>query len=143
MAPRYYFAYGSNLDLEQMRERCPTARPLEPASLLHHRLDFSYYSTRWQGGAADVIPHSDAIVWGALYAMDDASLQALDRYEAGYTRVLIEVRDAGARRHTAVSYVVSRKGSFRPSNVYLEKMLRWGQHWRFPVGYLRHLERWR
>jgi gamma-glutamylcyclotransferase (GGCT)/AIG2-like uncharacterized protein YtfP len=143
MKPHLYFAYGSNLDIEQMQRRCPTARPLEAASLPHHRLDFSHYSSRWQGGAADVIPHSDDIVWGVLYAMDDAALMALDRFEAGYTRVWIHVQDTRATRCTAVSYTVSRKGSFRPASVYLEKMLEWGARWRLPADYLQALERWR
>ena len=143
MRTHLYFAYGSNLDVDQMRVRCPSARALERAHLTHHRLDFSYYSSRWKGGAADVIPHSDGIVWGVLYAMDDAALTALDGYEAGYTRVLLEVRDAEHRPRTAVSYTVDQKRSFRPSAVYLDKMLRWGGHWSLPEDYLRGLESWR
>ena len=39
-----YFAYGSNLDAEQMKARCPTARPLRTARLADHRLGFTHYS---------------------------------------------------------------------------------------------------
>ena len=42
-----YFAYGSNLDPEQMASRCPSARVAFLARLADHRLDFTYFSTRW------------------------------------------------------------------------------------------------
>ena len=135
-----YFAYGSNLDAEQMRARCPTARGLERARLRDHHIAFTHYSTRWQGGAADVVRDPGAAVWGVVYAMGPDDFTRLDHFESGYDRVYLEVEVAdggGALRVT--SYAVRDKGRFPPHSEYLEKILRWGSRWRLPGDYLAEL----
>ena len=37
---KYYIAYGSNLNTEQMRWRCPTARKLTVGEIKDYRLEF-------------------------------------------------------------------------------------------------------
>jgi gamma-glutamylcyclotransferase (GGCT)/AIG2-like uncharacterized protein YtfP len=135
----HYFAYGSNLDAEQMRRRCPTSRPMGRALLSHHRLDFTHLSARWRGGAADVVPHSGESVWGILYELALRDLPVLDRYEAGYHRVFLEVRDDRGSTRRAISYTVRRKGSFRPTRTYLDRMLAWGARFELPDDYLSRL----
>ena len=136
-----YFAYGSNLDARQMRERCPSSLPLCRARLQDHSLDFTYYSTRWSGGAADVVPQLTEVVWGVVYQLDAHEIALLDRYELGYDRVSLDVVDDRARIHRVTSYTVREKGKFAPSDVYLQKLLTWGQRWRFPSAYLEKLGR--
>ena len=136
MSRTLYFAYGSNLDADQLSERCPSSRGLFRAKLQHHRLDFTHFSSRWVGGAADVLPHSGSVVWGVLYELDEAELELLDRFEGGYDRIALWVEDDSGRSHRAVSYTVREKHSFRPTETYLGKMLRWGEHWQLPRSYL-------
>ena len=50
-----YFAYGSNLDLRQMKMRCPLSKLVSKGSLSGHSLTFNKYSGGWDGGVADVI----------------------------------------------------------------------------------------
>ena len=138
---RLYFAYGSNLDREQLQKRCPGSRARFRARLLDHRLDFTHYSTRWTGGAADVVPHSGAEVWGAVYELRDEDFDRLDRFERGYDRVLLTVEDEHGRARRVVSYAVREKLSFRPTQAYLQKMLHWGERWRLPPDYLDQLRR--
>ena len=38
MLKKYYLAYGSNLNLEQMKYRCPTAKPIGKMNLKDYRL---------------------------------------------------------------------------------------------------------
>lgn len=50
MAKRYYLAYGSNLNMEQMKHRCPTAKPIGTAIIENNVLTFrgsgsGYYLT--------------------------------------------------------------------------------------------------
>jgi hypothetical protein len=136
-----YFAYGSNLDARQMRERCPSSLPLCRARLPDHVLAFTYYSTRWSGGAADVIERAEEVVWGVIYQLDSGEVALLDRYELGYDRISLEVVDDRARIHSVLSYTVREKGSFAPSDVYVQKLVTWGQRWRFPDAYLARLGR--
>ena len=141
MSVVHYFAYGSNLDGEQMAQRCPSSRVLCRARLPDHRLDFSYFSSRWLGGAADVIPHFGGSVWGVVYELDSADLVELDRYEGGYQRVMLSVEDDRERPRPVLSYSVTMKRSFQPTSHYLGKMLRWGEHWGLPQAYLEELRR--
>ncbi len=136
-----YFAYGSNLDPKQMVCRCPSARAAFPAQLQDHRLDFTHFSARWSGGSADVVRQSGESVWGIVYELDPADLQRLDRFEGGYRRVFLPVRDAQERTRRVISYEVPLKRSFRPTSPYIQKMLVWGQHWGLPEAYLDRLRR--
>ncbi|MCE2391531.1 MAG: gamma-glutamylcyclotransferase [Proteobacteria bacterium] len=134
-----YFAFGSNLDIDQMARRCPGSRPLFPARLDRHRIAFTHYSRRWRGGAADALPAADRQVWGAVYALDETHFERLDAYETGYERIELDVVSTSGTSYAATSYRVLRKSELRPSRVYLDKMLRWGEHWGLPAAYLREL----
>ncbi len=137
MSDLLYFAYGSNLDADQMRERSPDSRVLFRARLLHHRLDFTHYSRRWSGGAADIVPEDGGLVWGVIYTQVD--LIRLDRFEGGYERVSLEVLDDDDRLHDVVSYSVRERAQFAPSDAYLEQLLHWAKRWEFPEAYLSQL----
>jgi len=134
-----YFAFGSNLDAEQMAERCPGSRAAFRARLADHRIAFTYPSRRWGGGAADIVAAPGACVWGLVWELADGQLAALDRYEQGYRRIELLVRDADDRPHRASSYSVRDKGEHPPTRHYLDKMLRWGERWQFPEDYLAQL----
>ena len=73
--PHLYFAYGSNLDPEQMQWRCPDAIAIGAA-----RLDD--WAWRIGGrGYATVSPSPGSQVWGAIWNLSDDDLRTLDRYE--------------------------------------------------------------
>ena len=46
---KYYIAYGSNLNLEQMARRCPTAKMIGSTTLKNYRLMF-------RGGSHTAVP---------------------------------------------------------------------------------------
>ena len=74
---KLYFAYGSNINLEQMAIRCPAARPLMPVVL-------EDYTLVYRGiGVATVVPERDSVVNGLLWIITPSCEKALDRYE-GY-----------------------------------------------------------
>ena len=54
-----YFAYGSNLNEEGMRFRCPNARKGKKYTLTGYRLTF-------RGGLPDILPDEDGKVVGGL-----------------------------------------------------------------------------
>ena len=51
-----YVAYGSNMDWEQMRARCPTARFVGIAELRDHELVFPRKSKKRRCGVASALP---------------------------------------------------------------------------------------
>jgi gamma-glutamylcyclotransferase (GGCT)/AIG2-like uncharacterized protein YtfP len=88
------FAYGSNLDFGQIRERCPRAGYLCDATLPGHALAFTGWSAYRQGGVATVQPRPGATVPGVLYALDAVDLARLDGYEgvpSCYKREAVQV----------------------------------------------------
>jgi len=76
----YYFAYGSNMNIEQMSYRCPDAVPIGSAVLMDYIVVERQY--------ADIERKPGALVNGLLWEISDKSLRALDRYE-GYPKFYI------------------------------------------------------
>ena len=84
---KFYLAYGSNLNLEQMKSRCPYAVPLGTAELSGYRLLF-------KGGRdsafATVEPFEGGSVPVLLWEITPRDEEALDRYE-GWPRFFRKV----------------------------------------------------
>jgi len=78
-----YFAYGSNMWREQMRQRCPDHECLGIAVLKDHALCFPRSSLVRKCGVAGIVEQSGAEVWGVVYRLHDEDLAALDKRE-GY-----------------------------------------------------------
>lgn len=74
---RLYFAYGSNINLQQMAFRCPDAKVVKPVDL------HDYFLTYCGGGVATVIPKEGAKVQGLMWEITPECEKSLDRYE-GY-----------------------------------------------------------
>tara|TARA_Y100000401_G_C8309005_1_gene218634 strand:- start:588 stop:1037 length:450 start_codon:yes stop_codon:yes gene_type:complete len=68
-----YFAYGANLNLDSMAQRCPSAFPIAPASLPDHELEFY--------GVATVEPLEGSTAQGALWEITPRDLESLDIFE--------------------------------------------------------------
>lgn len=82
-----YFAYGSNLWVQQMERRCPSSRLVGAARLYDHRLTFFGERSGWgEGGVADGEPAPGEVLEGAVYTLPDHDLLALDNHEDQYER---------------------------------------------------------
>ena len=103
-----YFAYGSNLLSQRMRERVPSARPRGPARLEGWRLAIDKPGRDGTAKANLRRAVGDA-VWGVVYALDPADWPALDACERGYDRIEVTVllADTATRAATYVSSLCS------------------------------------
>lgn len=79
MADKLYFAYGSNINLEQMDYRCPDATVVGPVVLENYELLFR------RGGFATIEPKKGERVHGLLWSITPECERSLDLYE-GYPR---------------------------------------------------------
>ena len=79
---RYYIAYGSNLNVEQMMRRCPGAKPIGTAMLEHNIL---YFRGSGSGYYLTIEPKIGSKVPVAVWEVTPEDEKALDRYE-GYPR---------------------------------------------------------
>ncbi len=133
-----YFAYGSNMDIDAMRARCPSSKVVGPARLARHRF---YIMSQ---GYASVARHPHGEVHGLLWDLALADIRPLDRYEnvAGglYTKSVQPVlTGAGAKR--ALIYYGTSLEQGRPLPGYLENVIRAAETAQLPAGYLRDLKR--
>lgn len=79
---KLYIAYGSNLNLPQMKYRCPTAKPAGTAEIKNYELLFRGSKT---GAYATIEPCEGSSVPVLLWKVKEEDETALDRYE-GYPR---------------------------------------------------------
>lgn len=82
MSKRYYIAYGSNLNIEQMKFRCPTAKVVGISEIPDYRLLFKGSQT---GAYLTIEPYKGASVPVAVWEVKEDDELSLDRYE-GYPR---------------------------------------------------------
>ena len=106
----YYFAYASNLNRKQMRERCPDSKPVFLATLRNYMLVFAGWSRQWRGGTASIKSFRGERVIGAVYEVSERDLRRLDRYEGcpgNYNRLKVRVFDEDGGSVEAVTYIKS------------------------------------
>ena len=126
----YYFAYGSNLCKQQMRERCPDSQPKFIATLPNHKLVFTGWSRNWRGGVASIISYRGGKVRGAIYEVTEACLRQLDKHEAGYARLNVTVFDEDNEPVPAITYIKSGQlDESLPSKEYAAVITQGYQDW--------------
>lgn len=117
-----YFAYGSNIEERNMHEFAPEATVVGPGRLEGYRLEFTVYSDRWEGGAANVEPDADGHVWGLVWQVEEEDLERLDTYEGHptfYRREQVDVLLGGETVPCQTYRVAHQRGYVRPSDRYL------------------------
>lgn len=116
-----YFAYGSNLNLQQMQHRCPTARLLGVGLVRGYAL---YFRGRGPGYAyLTVTATAGAVTPVAAFAVCPSDVRALDCYEGVPTHYRVEpiaVDIAGRGKLRGFWYVMNGGRKFQPSRQYVE-----------------------
>ena len=109
-----YLAYGSNLHIEQMQRRCPTAEVLGTSTLHGYRLVFN--------GVATIEPDPDRSVPVLLWDIKPADEPPLDRYEGFphlYRRETVQV-ELNGKTVDAMAYIMNSEGIAPPSPYYYD-----------------------
>ncbi|XP_023326928.1 gamma-glutamylcyclotransferase isoform X2 [Eurytemora carolleeae] len=140
-----YFAFGSNLSSQRIRINNPSARFRSIAKLSDYKLDFNYFSKRWQGAPATLVPHEGEHVWGVLWELDQEHLETLDKQEGVprvYKRMEVRVELEDGRSEIAYTYYLVKpdEPDKRPSKVYLDVILTGAREHSLPSHYLARLE---
>ena len=140
-----YFAYGSNLNLEDFDQFCQ--RNKFPAGLMHHQgnawlpdheLAFSRFSSGREGGVLDVRPCPGQLVPGALFRIDGRGLEALDSKEGApdcYERYPVTVLGTRGEHLRVLTYRVvpgQAKSFVQPCESYLNIVRDGYRSWNLP-----------
>ncbi|HEY3715872.1 MAG TPA: gamma-glutamylcyclotransferase [Jatrophihabitantaceae bacterium] len=82
-----YGAYGSDMDPEQMLERCPHSPAAGTGWLNGWRLTFGGEDLGWQGAMVTIVEDADSTVFVALYDVSPYDYELLDRWESADTGI--------------------------------------------------------
>ena len=126
----YYFAYGSNMMVDQMRNRGVVYEKL-PAKLIGYKLIFNKVSKKDPSVAfANIQEDENSEVEGILYELDNLAVQILDKAEGvpfHYEKTAVEVEIEGGRKIRAITYIANPKKvkeGILPTKDYLQKFLK-------------------
>jgi GxxExxY protein len=116
-----YFAYGSNMNREQMLERCPTATIGQIGTLRDYRFLIN------QRGVATIVPEALKQVQGVVWNVSEHDLEELDEREGvakgTYRRQTVTLSSADGRSVDAIAYVAANSLEGAPRAGYLEKVI--------------------
>lgn len=145
------FAYGSNMDPAQMRERCPESDlSWFVAEAREWKLCFPRCSKKRDGGVASIVPDPTGSqpVWGVVFSVTDRDLERLDRYEGvtsgKYRREPLEVLDQKGTRYKVWAYFAVVQDNppkeYEPSQEYIELFIRGTEYFGLPNAYVDFLK---
>jgi len=149
-----YFAYGSNLDPQQLHQRCPSARFVTVAKLPDHRLAFTRYAKDRGCGTCDGVPETGQEIWGAVFDISEEDLRRMDEsegYQPGrplnenaYFREQREVLRDGKQGQPVLVwlYFASREPNPPlPNAAYKQQLVDGAKYWGLPEAYQAQLRR--
>lgn len=138
MNNKLYIAYGSNLNLEQMANRCPTAKVVGASKINNYRLLFRGSHA---GAVATIEPYKGGSVPVLVWEITHADETALDRYEGWpflYRKETLKVRLNG-KYVTAMVYIMNEGRPLgQPSCYYYSTILEGYKSADFNVDILRN-----
>lgn len=141
------FAYGSNMNINRLRNRVPSATKLTNAFITGYFLTCNKVST--DGSAKANIIKSDNLedeVWGVIFEIADNEKEHLDRAEGlgkGYTEMKMNFIDLNNINHEAQVYVAennSINNKLLPFDWYRRYIITGAKENHLPSKYLRKLE---
>ncbi|MEF0943022.1 gamma-glutamylcyclotransferase family protein [Rhizobium sp. BR 362] len=144
-----YFAYGSNMDPDQMIERCHDAKLIGLGYLPDHILCFPRRSKNRGCGVSSVTPKIGHDTWGVVWELSDKDFASLDSNE-GYRRDREPSANAYNRRTIKINlngewmdadtYLASpQEGLHLPSLAYLDQLRNGATHHGLPEAYRNYL----
>ena len=129
MKKRYYIAYGSNLNIRQMRMRCPSARIIGTSEIPDYELLFKGSKT---GSYLTIESKEGSRIPVAAWEVSAEDELALDRYEGFptfyYKKELMlpikGIRSGKIRQRNTFVYIMHEDRPFGvPSNFYMQTCL--------------------
>ena len=116
--PKYYLAYGSNLNLAQMKQRCPTSKKVGTAIIKDYRLLFKRTYLTIEPAEGYEVPVGVLEIW----ENDERALDYYEGYPDFYCKKGFEiVLNGSSRRLNAFAYIMDESYRFElPSPIYVE-----------------------
>jgi gamma-glutamylcyclotransferase (GGCT)/AIG2-like uncharacterized protein YtfP len=143
IANLYYFAYGSNMNWEQMQRRCRSAQFVCIARLKNYRFAIARHSRLRNCGTANIFVDAKSEVWGIVYDVNEHDFIILDGFEDGYRREKMLVLPAGDTESSVevLVYIAEKEDDVPlPNPEYKRLIVDGARHWNIPEFYRLMLE---
>jgi gamma-glutamylcyclotransferase len=143
---QWYFAYGSNLFINQKEKRTGCIRQAVRSRLIGYRFAFNK-----RGGSgqicANIVPDETAEVWGVVYLCNPEAIRGMDHYEGvasgHYDRIPVTVTMDTGEAAEAITYIAGQDFICEPgtpSDEYLAKIISGARHHALPEDYVRMIQ---
>lgn len=143
-----YFSYGSNMNLKQMKERCPDSTKIGIGFMNDAEICFPSFYESWNGGVAGFKQSTGKKMWGVLFEISLSDLDNLRGFEGyvhgreshlnAYNEVQVMI-DVEGKSVECMTYDVFVTGNFRPSLRYLQTIIRGAEENNLPEDYIESL----
>lgn len=124
-----YFAYGSNMNPERMRERGVVFYSRQRLVLSGYSLKFNKIVYTPDAGAANIVPDENGLVEGVLYKVTVRGIMNLDKFEhypTQYDRVILRALHRDSELidvHTYIAHPEKTREGLKPARDYLDHLL--------------------
>jgi len=143
-----YFAYGSNMNPNQIHARCTHPEFVALAKLPDHEVNFFGNSRVWDGAQETVIPSPGKIVYGVIYKLTKSDWDRLDSWQdvrldgtGAYFHFPTIIEDLTGKKHFVLTYKKCYQGESQlPSKEYLDLIIQAAIFHDLPIDCL---ERWK
>lgn len=108
---KIYIAYGSNLNITQMKRRCPSAKLISTGTLENCAMDFRRMSSN---AYATIHPEKGSFVPVAFWEIDQKAECALDVYEGYphfYYKRTLQISSSDGSTKEAMVYIMNSKAT--------------------------------
>jgi 5-oxoprolinase (ATP-hydrolysing) len=141
------FSFGSNLDLEQIKSRCPSVKVVCRGRVFDKEMRYTLYSSVRGGGVADMTDSPGGIVYGLVLNLSDSDLKKLDKIECGdncYQRITVDVYNDNGEDFLCYAYdVIDKKPDIPPTKIYEWLVYSGAYCLNTPVSYLKKIKSFR
>lgn len=133
----YYFAYGSNMDTEAMKKKCPDALIVSSVKVSGYRFYFTGQ------GFAGIEPHNNHYLCGVLWTISKRDERILDKYEGVdyllYSKSKIEI-EIENKKIAALIYLPNYTKPGKANEKYLLIIIKAAEKFNFPEEYINYLK---
>jgi len=126
-----HFAYGADMNPQQIADRCSRAKAVAVARLPDHALSFHGHSETWDGGEEAMVPKPGHDLYGVVYRLSLSDADSLDAAQGvrlngtgSYFHFPAEVIGDDGRCLSVVLHKKDRLGALQaPSRDYLDYII--------------------
>jgi gamma-glutamylcyclotransferase (GGCT)/AIG2-like uncharacterized protein YtfP len=140
-----YFAYGTLLLQEHMREFCPSAEPAGIMRLKGYRLGFARCKQNLSIGGCTLEEDAANTMYGILYRLPADELANLDKVSGVAERYWVQrnitLLDQKGEAVPAITYAIPEPDwDFTPAESYIQRIIDGAKAWPLPEDYRRQLD---